>query len=386
MHTHSSNSSHLNVSFSSEHSGIFTAAHNDDPSQVSYSPAYPPHSAGEGSHCTIEPMRMVNDYGESTIPPATRDLSIVIPVCNEEANLIPLYTELREVLDSLHRNTEILFINDGSTDNSLTILEELACHDTEVKVIDFRRNYGQTAALSAGFASSQGRIVITLDADGQNDPHDIPRLLEKMAEGYDLVNGWRKDRKDRLFSRRLPSIIANRIINRLIEGTGVQLKDFGCTLKAYKRGIVKNISIYGEMHRFIPVFAAWLGVNIAEIPVNHRPRKYGSTKYSLSRVPRVIFDLIVVRFFADGMSRPIQFFGKIARRITELGFSGIFALWLIKHYAHRNISAETLLILTALVCITALQVTLMGLTGELLLHSRMSGKKEQYVVRQIIGG
>ncbi|KPA12073.1 glycosyl transferase family 2, partial [Candidatus Magnetomorum sp. HK-1] len=187
-----------------------------------------------------------------------------------------------------------------------------------VKVIQFRRNYGQTAAISAGFKYCSGSVVITIDGDLQNDPDDIPKLLEKMAEGYDLVSGWRKNRKDKLLSRKIPSLIANKIINKLIAGTGVKLNDYGCTLKAYKRGIVKNINLYGEMHRFIPVFAAWLGVNITEIPVNHRKRIKGEAKYNLSRVSRVIFDLVLVRFYSDYLTRPIKFFGKIAKLLSTV--------------------------------------------------------------------
>ena len=246
-------------------------------------------------------------------------LSIVVPVFNEEENVPILYKELVETLRTLKQAYEIIFVDDGSTDKSRNVLAGIAANDERVKVIFFRRNYGQTAALGAGFKFARGEVVVTLDADLQNDPADIPKLLAKMAEGYDLVNGWRKDRQDKMLSRKIPSMIANRIINKLIEGTNVQLRDFGCTLKAYKKGIVKNIHLYGEMHRFIPVFAAWIGVKVAEIPVNHRPRLHGKAKYNLSRVSRVIFDLIVVRFFSDYMTRPIQFFGKIAKRITGWG-------------------------------------------------------------------
>lgn len=227
--------------------------------------------------------------------------------------------------------------------------------------------------------------MITIDGDLQNDPLDIPRLLEKMAEGYDLVNGSRKDRKDKMFTRKIPSLIANKIINKLIEGTGVQLQDFGCTLKAYKRGIIKNINLYGEMHRFIPVFAAWLGVNIAEISVNHRPRTHGVPKYNLSRVSRVIFDLIVVRFFSDYMTTPIQFFGKISKKIAGLGMIVIFVLSCLGLFTNIPISLNTIILLFGILLLTVLQIAFMGLLGEIMMRSYFEGqKKDYYVVENVI--
>jgi len=334
----------------------------------------------------IDPMCMVKDFGEGVGGEAP-SLSVVIPVYNEVQNVPVLLGELAGVLDGIEARAEIIVVDDGSTDGTAEALEALAAGNPRLRVVQFRRNYGQTAALSAGFKYSRGEIVVTLDGDLQNDPRDIPALLDKMAEGYDLVNGWRKDRKDKALSRRLPSWAANRLINKLIEGTGVQLRDFGCTLKAYKRGIIKNIHIYGEMHRFIPVFAAWLGVSIAEIPVNHRPRIHGAAKYGLSRVWRVLFDLIVVRFFSDYMTRPIQFFGKIARKATGLGLAGIAALWAAKELAGLPVSYDTLFILLALVLISGLQVVILGLTGELLIRSYFEGQdKDHYVVKRILGG
>jgi hypothetical protein len=206
-----------------------------------------------------------------------------------------------------------------------------------------------------------------------------------MSEGYDLVNGWRKDRQDKVFTRKIPSMIANRIINKLIEGTNVQLQDFGCTLKAYKQGIVKNIHLYGEMHRFIPVFAAWIGVKVTEIPVNHRPRIHGTAKYNLSRVSRVIFDLIVVRFFSDYMTRPIQFFGKIAKKITSLGLLILAALSLCGLTHILPISLNTVLILTALLLFSSMQLLTMGLIGELMIRFYFeSQNRDSYVVERIL--
>lgn len=332
----------------------------------------------------ITPFKIIKDFGEKKDLQKI-GLSIVIPILNEKENIPLLHEELSAVLKNLKESYEVVFINDGSTDGSGEVLEELAAKDENVRVIQFRRNYGQTASMNAGFKYARGSVVITLDGDLQNDPADIPRLLEKMAEGYDLVSGWRKNRQDKWLTRKIPSILANWIINKLIEGTGVQLHDFGCTLKAYKRGIIKNVQLYGEMHRFIPVFAAWLGVKIAEIPVNHRPRKYGSAKYNLSRVSRVVFDLIVVRFFSDYVTRPIQFFGKIAKKVAGIGLTGIAVLSCLSFFAHLPVSLNTLILLTAILFFACLQILFAGLLGEIMIRSYFEGqKKDYYVVERII--
>jgi glycosyltransferase involved in cell wall biosynthesis/Flp pilus assembly protein TadD len=332
----------------------------------------------------IAPLRMIEQFG-ARMSLKNIGLSIVVPVFNEEENIPVLYDELTATLKTLKQNYEIIFIDDGSVDRSREALADIAHRDKRVKVIVFRRNYGQTAALGAGFKYAQGEVVITLDADLQNDPADIPRLLQKMAEGYDLVNGWRKERQDKLWTRKIPSMIANRIINKLIEGTSVQLRDFGCTLKAYKKGIVKNIHLYGEMHRFIPVFAAWIGVKVTEMPVNHRPRLHGKAKYNLSRVSRVVFDLIVVRFFSDYMTRPIQFFGKIARKMSGYGSIVIVLLSLSGLLKILPVSLNTVLLLTALLFFSALQMLTMGLIGELMIRFYFEVQhKDYYVVESIM--
>jgi glycosyltransferase involved in cell wall biosynthesis/Tfp pilus assembly protein PilF len=338
-------------------------------------------------HFQISTLKIIKSFGLRPEMTERVGLSIVIPIFNEKENIPILYERVIDVLSNLHEPYEIIFVDDGSMDGSREALQMIASESPEVKVIQFRRNYGQTAALSAGFKYSQGDIVITLDGDLQNDPADIPRLLEKMSEGYDLVSGWRKHRQDTFVTRKIPSILANRIINKLIEGTGVQLHDYGCTLKAYKQGIVKNIHLYGEMHRFIPVFAAWLGVRVTEIPVKHHPRQFGVAKYDLSRVSRVIFDLIVVRFFSDYMTRPIQFFGKIAKKIA--GWSMLFISLLIglALFTPINISINTILILTALLTFAVLQITSMGLLGEIMMRSYFENQnKDYYVVEKIING
>ncbi len=332
----------------------------------------------------IAPLRIMEQFGQRASADAI-GLSIVVPVFNEESNIPLLYNELREVLKTLKQDHEMIFIDDGSTDASRGVLEDIARADKRVKVIFFRRNYGQTAALGAGFKYARGEVVVTLDADLQNDPADIPKLLQKMSEGYDLVNGWRRDRQDKLWTRKIPSTIANKIINKLIEGTNVQLRDFGCTLKAYKKGIVKNIHLYGEMHRFIPVFAAWIGVKVAEIPVHHRPRVHGVAKYNLSRVSRVIFDLIVVRFFSDYMTRPIQFFGKIARKMTGYGLMVIALFAGLGLFKVLPVSLNTVLILTALLLFSSLQLLTMGLIGELMIRFYFEVQhKDYYVVESIL--
>jgi glycosyltransferase involved in cell wall biosynthesis/Tfp pilus assembly protein PilF len=314
------------------------------------------------------------------------DLSIIIPIYNEEENIPILYRQIIETVEEINQTYEIIFVNDGSTDKSFEVLTKLAMDDEKVKVVQFRRNYGQTAALSAGFKYSAGKVIITMDGDLQNDPADIPRLLEKMAEGYDLVNGWRKDRQDKTLSRKIPSQMANKIINKLIEGSKINLNDFGCTLKAYKRGIVKNIHLYGEMHRFIPVFAAWIGVKVTEIPVKHHSRKYGVAKYGLGRVPRVIFDLLVVRFFSDFLVRPIQFFGRIAKNILGWGSLMLAVLTLAKIFIPELfISFNTILILLSVLAIGSFQILIMGLLGEIMMRIYFEGqKKDYYIVEKII--
>jgi glycosyltransferase involved in cell wall biosynthesis/Tfp pilus assembly protein PilF len=332
----------------------------------------------------ISPLKITRNFGEKKNLQDV-SLSVVIPIKDERENIHILYRELVETLDDLRQGYEIVFVDDGSTDGSKEELARIAESDKNVKVIQFRRNYGQTAAMNAGFKYSQGGVVITLDGDLQNDPSDIPRLLEKMAEGYDLVSGLREKRQDKLFTRKIPSMVANKIINRLIRGTGVQLRDFGCTLKAYKRGIVKNINLYGEMHRFIPVFAAWLGVKVAEIPVNHRPRVHGTPKYNLSRVSKVIFDLIVIRFFSDYTTTPIQFFGKIAGKLAGLGLVIILILASLSLFTNIPVSLNTLILLSGILLLAFLQIIFMGLLGEIMMRSYFEGqKKDYYVVEKII--
>ncbi|MEL7434236.1 MAG: glycosyltransferase, partial [Chloroflexota bacterium] len=238
--------------------------------------------------------------------PDLLDISVVIPVYNEEDNINPLYDELSSALNELGVSYEVIVIDDGSKDASFERLQALHERDPRWQIIQFRRNFGQTAGVAAGFEASRGKTVITIDADLQNDPRDIQKLLDKMAEGYDIVSGWRVDRKEPFLSRRLPSMTANRLISSI---TGVSLHDYGCTLKAYDRAVAKNVQLYGELHRFIPALASQMGVRVAEVPVNDRPRLYGASKYGINRTFKVFLDLIAVSFYLSYFNRPLYVFG-----------------------------------------------------------------------------
>ena len=235
------------------------------------------------------------------------NFSIVVPIYNEEDNISELYRAITSALDGTDTNYEIIMVDDGSIDGSFSALKEIAARDQRVKVIRFRRNFGQTAAMSAGFDAAAGDIIIPMDGDLQNDPADIPRLIDKLHEGYDVVSGWRSERKDTFITRKIPSILANALISSL---TGVHLHDYGCTLKAYRREVLDGINLYGEMHRFVPALASQVGAKVAEMPVNHRPRLHGTSKYGISRTLRVILDLMTVKFLLTYSTKPIQLFGR----------------------------------------------------------------------------
>ncbi|HEX8550690.1 MAG TPA: glycosyltransferase family 2 protein [Abditibacteriaceae bacterium] len=253
------------------------------------------------SPLSATPSGIIPDATSSAAP----DISVVVPVFNEEPNVQPLHAKLREALDKLPLSWEILYIDDGSRDRSFELLSEISQSDPRVKLVRFRRNFGQTAAMAAGMDNAQGKVIIPLDADLQNDPADIPRLLAKMDEGYDVVSGWRQKRKDNSL-RRIPSRIANRLISKV---TGVSLHDYGCSLKAYRADIMRDVNLYGEMHRFIPAYAHIVGARVTEIPVNHHPRVAGVSKYGIGRVFRVVLDLLVVKFLGGYGAKPIYFFG-----------------------------------------------------------------------------
>jgi len=309
-------------------------------------------------------------------------LSIVIPLYNEEENVHILYEKLKASLDLLKMEYEILFVDDGSTDRTLSILEEIQAKDKSVVVLSLRRNFGQTAAFAAGFDFARGDVIVTMDGDLQNDPADIPKLLD-LIKDHDLVSGWRKKRKDPFFTRRLPSIIANWLISNV---TGVKLHDYGCSLKAYRRDVIKNLKLYGEMHRFIPAIASWYGVRVAEVETVHYPRLRGKSKYGISRTIKVVLDLITVKFLQSFSTKPIQFFGPIGMVSGFLGFLISLYLSIDKLFFGRDIGGRPLLLLGALLIIVGIQLIGMGLLGEMLVRVyHESQRKPIYVIKKVIG-
>jgi glycosyltransferase involved in cell wall biosynthesis len=309
-------------------------------------------------------------------------LSIVIPLYNEEENVHILYEKLKASLDLLKMEYEILFVDDGSTDRTLSILEEIQAKDKSVVVLSLRRNFGQTAAFAAGFDFARGDVIVTMDGDLQNDPADIPKLLD-LIKDHDLVSGWRKKRKDPFFTRRLPSIIANWLISNV---TGVKLHDYGCSLKAYRRDVIKNLKLYGEMHRFIPAIASWYGVRVAEVETVHYPRLRGKSKYGISRTIKVVLDLITVKFLQSFSTKPIQFFGPLGMVSGFLGFLISLYLSIDKIFFGRDIGGRPLLLLGALLIIVGIQLIGMGLLGEMLVRVyHESQRKPIYVIKKVIG-
>ena len=290
------------------------------------------------------------------------DISIIIPVYNEVEALPELYRELKNVLAGLEKSVEIFFIDDGSRDGSSAVLDELALSDARVQALPLRRNYGQTAAIMAGFQHCTGDVIIPMDADGQNDPADIPRLLNKVSEGYDVVSGWRIDRDDR-FSRRLPSMVANRLISSLL---GVPLHDYGCTLKAYRREVIEDVRLYGEMHRFIPIYAAWEGARVTELPVTHHPRLYGKSKYGFSRISRVFLDLVILYFIDRALDRPMQFFGKLGLAFWGLAFLTLGWAAVLKFGYGVTLIQTPLPLLAATIGLSGVLFILLGLIAEIL--------------------
>ncbi len=313
---------------------------------------------------------------------ATVDVSIVVPVYNEEESLPVLHAEVAAVMEPLDRTWELICVDDGSTDQSYRVLEDLARSDPHVVAIQLRRNFGQTAAIAAGIDHSRGRVVVPLDADLQHDPLDIPRLLDKLDEGYDVVSGWRKDRTEPFLSRRLPSIAANRTISAVL---GLRLHDYGCTLKAYRREILDHVHLYGEMHRFIPGLAASIGASIAEIPINHRPRRFGKSKYGLVRTFKVLLDLMTVRFISGYLTKPIYVFGGAGFVLAAAGVvvTVIVAVQKLAYgvWVHQNPLAW----IAGFCFVSALQFILMGLLAELIVRTyHESQAKPIYVVRRTV--
>ncbi len=311
-------------------------------------------------------------------------ISVVIPAYNEEQNISLLYQETREVLERLDCSWEIIFIDDGSSDTTLSVLQAIAQADDRVVAISFRRNFGQTAAMSAGFDYATGEVIITMDGDLQNDPADIPRLLQKIEEGYDVVTGWRFDRKDAFINRRLPSIIANKIISWT---TRVALHDYGCTLKAFRREVIKNIRLYGEMHRFIPAIASGMGISYTEIKVNHRPRRFGTTKYGISRTIRVILDLITVKFLLSFATRPIQVFGLLGVVSGGVGFLLALIMTIQRQFFDMPLADRPLLLLAVVLIFIGIQFISLGLIAELQARTyHESQQKPVYHIREVFRG
>ncbi len=311
------------------------------------------------------------------------EISIFLPVYNEQPNLLPLHKKLDEALKTLGRTAEIVYVDDGSNDGSLKILREIAELDPRVRVVALRRNYGQTAAMAAGIDAASGEVLIPMDADLQNDPADIVRLLKKLDEGYDVVSGWRKNRKDKMVTRKIPSMIANRLISWI---GGVPLHDYGCSLKAYRRESLQDVRLYGEMHRFIPIYASWAGARVTEIPVEHHARTMGKSKYGLSRTLKVVFDLMTIKFMASYQTKPIYVFGSFGMCAFAISlFAGLYAVFL--KIIHKADFVQTPLPILAIVMFAVgVQFMLMGLLAEMLVRTyHESQAKAIYAVRERLG-
>lgn len=317
---------------------------------------------------------------------AKPEVSVFLPVYNEEPNLLPLHAKLDEALKALGRTAEIIYVDDGSSDGSLNVLREIARLDDRVRVVALKRNYGQTAAMAAGIDAAQGDVLIPMDADLQNDPADIIRLLDKMDEGYDVVSGWRKNRQDKMITRKIPSMIANRLISWI---GGVPLHDYGCSLKAYRRESLEDVKLYGEMHRFIPIYAAWAGASVTEIPVAHHPRTMGQSKYGLSRTIKVIFDLITIKFMASYQTKPLYLFGWAG--LLTFGVSLLSALLAcLMKFAdwphHADFIQTPLPVMAMVMLVLGIQLFLMGLLAEMLVRTyHESQEKRIYAIREKIG-
>lgn len=312
------------------------------------------------------------------------DLSLVVPIYNEEENIPLLYDEITEVLAATSYSYELICVDDGSSDRSVAILEDLSRKDQRVVVVELRRNFGQTAAMSAGFDHAAGDIIITMDGDLQNDPHDIPAMVEKLNNGYDVVTGWRHDRKDPFLSRKLPSMLANKLISWI---TGVGLHDYGCTLKAFKREVTENIRLYGEMHRFIPAIASGMGISFTEVKVNHRARRFGTSKYGISRTIRVILDLLTVKFMLSYATRPLHVFGTVGVVSSVIGLLTIFVMIVQRQLFGVPMGDRPLLLLGVLMIFIGIQLITSGLLAELIVRTyHESQRKPIYYVRRLIGG
>ena len=305
-------------------------------------------------------------------------ISVTVPICNEAGNLAQLYERVRSAMDKLGKPWELILVNDGSTDGSDELCDDLAKLDQRVKVVHFRRNFGQTAAVAAGIEHATGDVIVVLDGDGQNDPADIPRLLDALAQGYDVVSGWRRERRDG-WRRVWLSRVANALISRV---TGVQLRDYGCSLKAYRRDVIDSVRLYGEMHRFIPIYATWMGARVAEIPVNHRPREHGASHYGFDRIAKVFLDLLVVQFLGRYETRPMYVFGGFG--LVSWGISLLSAAFAFyrKFFDATSFIQTPLPLLSVMAFITGVLSMLMGLLAELLVRTYYeSQQKRPYAIK-----
>ena len=311
------------------------------------------------------------------------DISVVIPVFNERENLRPLYEGIREVLDDMGRTWELLFVDDGSTDGSYAVQQDIALLDGHVRVVRLRRNFGQTAAMSAGFDHARGEIIITMDGDLQNDPTDIPMLVETLETGYDIVSGWRKGRKDPLISKRFPSFISNKVASWV---TGVKLHDYGCTLKAYRKEILDEIHLYGELHRFIPALAGAIGATVGEVEVKHHARTNGKSKYGVGRLLRGFLDILSLKLLISYSTRPMQIFGGLGMLSILMGILSAGATVFMKLAVGTNMTGNPLLYMTILAVLVGIQFITMGFLGEINIRTyHESVKKPIYVIREVIG-
>lgn len=307
-------------------------------------------------------------------------ISVTVPICNEAGNIAPLYERIRAALEKIGQPWELILVNDGSNDGSDALLDEIAAKDSAVKVIHFRRNFGQTAAMMAGFEHARGDVIIPMDGDLQNDPADIPLMLAKLEEGYDVCSGWRKDRKDNAIKRNLPSILANQLISLV---SGVRLHDFGCSLKAYRREVLEGVRLYGEMHRFLPIYAKWHGAKITEVTVSHFARTSGNSKYGLERVLKVLADLIVVKFLDRFQQKPMYLFGAVGLGAFSISLlSGTLSLYR-KVMDGEPFIQNPLLLLSVLTAVSGLMCILMGLLAEMVMRTFYESQgKQVYLIRE----
>ena len=328
---------------------------------------------------TTRPLRTV---AEET--PVGLSYSVIIPVYNEAGNLTPLYHALMEAMGSLPGDYEIIFIDDGSRDGSFQELAALATQDPRVKVVQLRRNFGQTPAIAAGIDYAHGEVLVFLDADLQNDPADIPRLIATLGEGYDVVSGWRQERQDALLTRKLPSWIANWLISAIM---GVKLRDYGCSLKVYRREVLAQVNLYGEMHRFIPAYASWVGAAITEVPVRHHPRTRGKSKYGLSRIIKVLLDLLTAKFLAGYSTKPLYIFGGVGLSLGFLAFVSLAIAIIQKVTIGVSLIQTPLTMLAAILGATGFIAILQGLNAEVSIRTyHESQQKPTYTVRRVLNG